>query len=72
MNERQRAARAQGLCEALVWRGPRADHPCRNRARWMRRHDAPTDQGRRLCGVHARAFTPPSLVLIGDPGWAEA
>lgn len=67
-----RAQRAQGLCESKVWRGPRADQPCRNRSRWKRRRTAPTDQGIRVCGVHARAYTVASLVPIGTPGWADA
>lgn len=67
-----RAQRAQGLCESKVWTGRRRDQECRNRSRWKRRNDAPTDQGMRVCGVHARAFVPATLVEIGTGGWADA
>lgn len=68
----QAAQRGRGLCERLVYAGPREGLPCLNRARWKRRNDAPTDQGLRICGTHGRAFTRDSLVVIGSKGWLEA
>ncbi len=72
MNHRRAAQRGQGLCEAFVRTGPRRWSSCLFAARLKRLNDAPTDQGLRVCGTHARAFTRDSLVEIGSPGWAEA
>lgn len=65
------AQRSRGLCERLVHSGPREGLPCLSRASVKRRNDAPTDQGLRICGTHARAFTG-GLVEIGSKGWREA
>jgi hypothetical protein len=57
--------RSQGLCEMPLCRGPYQGRACRYRARWERLGGFP-DAGLRVCGVHARAFTPESLVEIGS------
>jgi hypothetical protein len=72
MTDGQRAQRGNGQCESLVAKGPRSGQWCRWHSRWKRSNFAPSDQGLRICGVHARAFTRGTLVEIGTPGWAQA
>ena len=64
--------RALGLCEMLVWRGVRAGLECRYRARWRRISSNIVGANCRVCGHHARAYLPESLVEIGSDGWETA
>ena len=67
-----RRQRSLGLCESRIWHGPRQGLMCRFRARWRRVSATLTDPGIRVCGTHARAYLPESLVEIGSEGWETA
>jgi len=64
--------RSLGLCESRIWRGPRQGLMCRFRARWRRVSAVIVDADFRVCGNHARAYLPESLVEIGSEGWETA
>jgi len=72
MDDIERAQRALGLCEAIVARSAGRGGICRNRARWRRVSAVLVDADKRVCGVHARAYLPESLVEVGTDGWEEA
>lgn len=72
MNAFERTQRSLGLCEASVQRSSGRGGACRNRPRWRRVTAVIVDADRRVCGTHARAYLPESLVEIGSEGWEKA